>query len=56
MKCKDCDNYHESIGWCDKYSYWSDEDGNDVGQGESDYYQIFRPDDYCESSIGRNIK
>ncbi len=47
VHCEHCEFYHADIGWCDKLSYFYDENEQPVPPSESDVWLVFDKDDYC---------
>jgi len=47
VRCEDCAHYHEDIGWCDKLSYFYDENEQPVSPSESTVWLVFDKADYC---------
>lgn len=47
VHCKDCKNWHEETGWCNRHSHFIDYDGDACHPWESNDWKMFYEDDFC---------
>ena len=53
VRCRNCESYHEDVGWCDIHSTFVDGKGNPVGPDASSMWTMFQPDDYCSKGVAK---
>lgn len=54
VRCKDCKHWHESTGWCNKHSYFVDDEGTSCSPAESPNWTMFDADDFCSRGERRD--
>ena len=47
VRCRECKNWHEETGFCEKHSYFVDADGVCCSPADSPNWTMFDPDDFC---------
>ncbi len=47
VRGRDCKNWHEETGFCEKHSYFVDGDGVCCSPADSPNWTMFDPDDFC---------
>lgn len=47
VRCKNCKYYHQKQGWCDKHSYFYDDDRNSCRPEDSPDWTMFLDNDFC---------
>ena len=47
VRCEDCAHWHESTGWCNKHSYFVDDEGMPCDPSESPNWKMFDANDFC---------
>ena len=51
--CRECKHYNQSLGYCDKHSYYCDSKGNSCRPEDSPEWTMFLDNDFC--SYGERI-
>lgn len=47
VRCWKCKNWHEETGFCEKHSYFVDDNGVCCSPADSQNWTMFEPDDFC---------
>ena len=50
VRCKNCQYWHEQIGFCDKHSYFIDSEGMSCSPADSPEWTMWEPYDFCSDS------